>query len=57
MTCASSSFCGPIFGIRRPDAREVMFDLGRVRASIPEGDTRLLLDKAIANLMRIWGEP
>ncbi len=43
--------------IRRPDAREVMFDLGRARASMAQGDACLLVDKAIANLMRIWGEP
>lgn len=42
--------------IRRPDAREVMFDLGRVRIGMPEGDGRLILDKAIANLMRMWAE-
>lgn len=43
--------------IRRPDEREVLFDLGRVRATMPEGDGRLLLDKSINNLVRIWGEP
>jgi PKHD-type hydroxylase len=42
--------------IRRPDAREVMFDLGRVRIGMAEGDSRLLLDKAMANLMRMWAE-
>lgn len=42
--------------IRRSDAREVMFDLGRVRIGLPEGDSRLLLDKAMANLMRMWAE-
>lgn len=42
--------------IRRPDAREVMFDLGRVRIGMPEGDGRLLLDKAMANLLRMWAE-
>jgi PKHD-type hydroxylase len=42
--------------IRRADAREVMFDLGRVRIGMAEGDGRLLLDKAMANLMRMWGE-
>ena len=43
--------------VRRPDEREVLFDLGRIRVGLPEGDGRLLLDKAIGNLIRIWGEP
>jgi PKHD-type hydroxylase len=42
--------------IRRADAREIIFDLGRVRIGMAEGDSRLLLDKAMANLMRMWGE-
>jgi PKHD-type hydroxylase len=43
--------------VRRPDEREVLFDLGRVRAALPDSDARLLLDKSINNLIRIWGEP
>lgn len=43
--------------IRRADEREILFDLGRTRASLPEGEARLLLDKAIGNLVRLWGEP
>ena len=43
--------------IRRADEREILFDLGRTRASLPESDARLLLDKAIGNLVRLWGEP
>ena len=43
--------------IRRPDEREVLFDLGRVRAALPAGDEALLMDKAMAGLIRLWGEP
>lgn len=43
--------------IRRADEREILFDLGRTRASLPDTDARLLLDKAIGNLVRLWGEP
>ena len=42
--------------IRRADEREVLFDLARVRAALPEGEARLLLDKASGNLLRLWGE-
>ena len=43
--------------IRRPDQREVLFDLSRVRAAMTRSDARLLLDKSIAQLVRMWGEP
>ncbi len=43
--------------IRREDERELLFDLGRVRASLPEGEARLLLDKSIGNLLRLWIAP
>lgn len=43
--------------IRRNDEREILFDLTRVHAAIPEGDVRLLLDKAMAQLTRLWGDP
>lgn len=43
--------------IRRADEREILFDLGRTRAALPEGEARLTLDKAIGNLVRLWGEP
>ena len=43
--------------IRRPDEREILFDLSRVRASIGRSDARLVLDKSIAALVRLWGEP
>lgn len=43
--------------IGRADERELLFDLSRVRWATPEGDARLLLDKSIGNLMRMWGRP
>ena len=43
--------------IRREDERELLFDLGRVRASLPDGEARLLLDKSIGNLLRLWTAP
>jgi PKHD-type hydroxylase len=43
--------------IPRADEREVLFDLARVRWASPEGDARLLLDKSIGALMRMWGQP
>lgn len=42
--------------IRRADQREVLFDLSRTRASLPDSEPRLVLDKAIGNLMRMWAE-
>jgi len=43
--------------IRRADQREILFDLGRTRESLPNSEARLTLDKAIGNLVRLWGEP
>ena len=43
--------------VSRADEREVIFDLQRVRWTTPEGPNRLMLDKAIGNLLRIWGNP
>ena len=43
--------------IGRADEREVLFDLQRVRWSVGEGEHRLVLDKAIGNLLRMWGRP
>lgn len=43
--------------VRRADEREILFDLARARAGFPEGEARLLLDKAAANLVRLWAEP
>lgn len=42
--------------IRRADQRELLFDLDRARAAMPDGDDRLLLDKSIGNLLRMWAE-
>ena len=43
--------------VRREDERELLFDLGRVRASLPDGEARLLLDKSIGALLRLWIAP
>jgi len=43
--------------IRRADEREVLFDLGGARSTMPAGEGRMLLDKAIGKLVRLWGEP
>jgi PKHD-type hydroxylase len=42
--------------IRRADQRELLNDLERVRAKAEPGQEALLLDKAIGNLLRMWGE-
>lgn len=42
--------------IRRADRREILFDLARLRSGMSPGDDSLLLDKAIGNLLRMWGE-
>ena len=42
--------------IRREEHRDALFDLSQVRGSLPEGDARLVLDKVLANLMRMWAE-
>lgn len=42
--------------IRRADQRDVLFDLERVRSTLSGGDAQLQLDKAIGNLLRMWGE-
>ena len=43
--------------IRRADEREILFDLSRARAGMGPGESRLALDKSVANLVRLWGEP
>lgn len=43
--------------IGRADQREILFDLHQVRAGQADGEGRLLLDKAIGNLLRLWWEP
>jgi PKHD-type hydroxylase len=42
--------------IRRADQRELLFDLECVRRELTDGNAQLLLDKAIGNLLRMWGE-
>ncbi|HYF38400.1 MAG TPA: Fe2+-dependent dioxygenase [Gemmatimonadales bacterium] len=42
--------------LRRSDHREILFDLERVRNGLGPGDSSLLLDKTIGNLIRMWGE-
>lgn len=42
--------------VRRPDQRELLYDLERVRAGLGPEAGSLLLDKAIGNLLRMWGE-
>jgi PKHD-type hydroxylase len=42
--------------IRRADQRELLYDLEQVRAGMSLGGEPILLDKAIGNLLRMWGE-
>ena len=42
--------------VRRQDQREILFDLERVRWAVPEGEARLLADKTIGNLLRMWAD-
>jgi PKHD-type hydroxylase len=42
--------------VRRAEEREILFDLARVRAALPESEARLILDKASGNLLRVWSE-
>jgi PKHD-type hydroxylase len=42
--------------VRRPDQREVLFDLERVRKGLGPDESSLLMDKTIGNLLRMWGE-
>ena len=42
---------------RSADQRELLFDLACARRETPEGHGRLLLDKGISNLIRMWAEP
>jgi PKHD-type hydroxylase len=43
--------------VRRPDQREILFDLSRIRGAVADGEPQLLLDRSIGNLMRLWAEP
>lgn len=42
--------------IRQEDQRELLFDLTRLRGRAPDGEDRLLLDKTVGRLLRMWGE-
>lgn len=42
--------------VRRTDQRELLFDLACARGALTENDARLLLDKTIGNLLRMWAE-
>ena len=42
--------------IRDRAQRELLFDLSRVRAATADGPDRLLLDKSMNALLRMWGE-
>jgi PKHD-type hydroxylase len=42
--------------VRRADRRELLFDLERLRPAVPEGEARLLLDKSMGGLLRMWSE-
>lgn len=41
--------------IRRPDQREILYDLDRLRDETPD-EASLTLDKTIGNLLRMWGQ-
>lgn len=43
--------------VREAERREVLFDLWRVRAALPEGEARLALDASTGKLLRLWGAP
>jgi PKHD-type hydroxylase len=43
--------------LARADQREILFDLARVRAGAADGEARLLLDKSIGALLRLWATP
>jgi PKHD-type hydroxylase len=42
--------------IRREDQREILYDLEQVRDGMSPGEGSLIMDKAIGNLLRQWGE-
>lgn len=43
--------------VRDAERREVLFDLWRLRGSLPQGEPRLTLDKSLGKLLRMWGAP
>jgi PKHD-type hydroxylase len=42
--------------IRTDFQRQILFDLERARMGAPEGEPRLMIQKAIGNLVRLWME-
>ncbi|MDF2496047.1 Fe2+-dependent dioxygenase, partial [Sphingomonas sp.] len=42
--------------VRHSDQRKLICDLDQVRSGTSSDDASLILDKAIANLLRMWGE-
>ena len=42
--------------VRGRDRREVLFDLSRARGRTTDEESRLLLHRAMSNLLRMWGE-
>ena len=42
--------------VRRPEQREILFDLEGVRKGLAPEEASLLVDKTIGNLLRMWGE-
>lgn len=42
--------------VRGADQRELLFDLARARAALPDGEPRLLIDKSLGGLLRMWAE-
>lgn len=43
--------------VRRADQREVLADLEEFKTGMAKNEVTLLLDKAIGNLLRMWGDP
>lgn len=42
--------------VRRPDQRELLFDLERARDGVHSDEASLLIDKTLGNLLRMWSE-
>lgn len=42
--------------IRSDEQRQLLYDLEKVLANMPAGEPRLLLDKSIGTLLRMWAE-
>lgn len=42
--------------IRREDQREILFDLWQLQEAVQDGPARLVAQKTLGNLLRMWGE-